>query len=313
MADQPGRPGRTTAQQAGDAAETAVAERLAERWLARPGPERPCRSARARPRGGRPGSAGALVIVEVRWRADRAFGLPEETVDTGSARGSGPPRTASGNAGRCRTGAASRRCRCGSTSSSWSRAAGSGITGTPSDGAPRSVPAGPVLHSRPAGLALTPVSQIDSQIRRPRQPAWSTHADRSDRDGAGQEPRGPPAPGDEVRGGTNRQEVAPCRPSRCGSCSRPVSTSAIRPAAGTPRCARSSSPSATGSTSSTWPRPSSGWTSRSSSSARRSPVATWSSSSAPRSRPRSRSPRRRLAPASPTSTSAGSAGCSPTS
>jgi putative endonuclease len=72
---------RTTAQQAGDAAETLVLARLIEAgWtvLARnvhvgrheldlvaidPGPPR------------------ALVIVEVRWRASRGFGLGEETVD----------------------------------------------------------------------------------------------------------------------------------------------------------------------------------------------------------------------------------------
>ena len=28
-----------------------------------------------------PGPPGALVVVEVRWRAGREFGLPEETVD----------------------------------------------------------------------------------------------------------------------------------------------------------------------------------------------------------------------------------------
>jgi putative endonuclease len=28
-----------------------------------------------------PGPPPALVVVEVRWRADRAYGLPEETVD----------------------------------------------------------------------------------------------------------------------------------------------------------------------------------------------------------------------------------------
>ena len=72
---------RTQAQQAGDAAETLVHARLlAAGWtvLARnvhvgrheldlvavdPGPPR------------------ALVIVEVRWRASRGFGLGEETVD----------------------------------------------------------------------------------------------------------------------------------------------------------------------------------------------------------------------------------------
>ena len=116
------------------------------------------------------------------------------------------------------------------------------------------------------------------------------------------------------RGGTNRTGGrSPCRPFRCGSCSRPESTSAIRPAAGTPRCARSSSPSATGSTSSTWPRPSSAWTSPWPPSPRPSPVASRSSSSAPRSRPRSRSSPRRRGPTCPTSRSAGSAACSPTS
>ena len=77
----PGGPTRTWAQRSGDAAETAVAARLlAAGWriLARnvhvgrreldivavdPGPPR------------------ALVIVEVRWRASRAFGLVEESVD----------------------------------------------------------------------------------------------------------------------------------------------------------------------------------------------------------------------------------------
>jgi putative endonuclease len=81
MDDRPADPRRTAAQQAGDAAETLVASRLlAAGWsiLARnvhvgrheldlvaidPGPPR------------------ALVVVEVRWRAGRDFGLPEETVD----------------------------------------------------------------------------------------------------------------------------------------------------------------------------------------------------------------------------------------
>ena len=76
-----GPPTRTAAQQAGDAAETLVEVRLlAAGWtvLARnvhvgrheldlvavdPGPPR------------------SLVVVEVRWRSSRGFGLPEETVD----------------------------------------------------------------------------------------------------------------------------------------------------------------------------------------------------------------------------------------
>ncbi len=72
---------RTTAQLAGDAAETLVLDRLTDAgWtiLAR------------NVHVGRheldlvavdPGPPAALVIVEVRWRRSRGFGLPEETVD----------------------------------------------------------------------------------------------------------------------------------------------------------------------------------------------------------------------------------------
>ena len=72
---------RTPAQRAGDAAEEAVARTLgASGWtiLAR------------RARVGRleldlvaldPGPPSALVVLEVRWRRTRTFGLPEETVD----------------------------------------------------------------------------------------------------------------------------------------------------------------------------------------------------------------------------------------
>ena len=72
---------RTCAQRSGDAAEARVAEhleRLGWRVLAR------------HERVGRaeldlvaldPGPPAALVIVEVRWRARRDYGLPEETVD----------------------------------------------------------------------------------------------------------------------------------------------------------------------------------------------------------------------------------------
>jgi putative endonuclease len=81
MDDRPAHPRRTAAQQAGDAAEQLVASRLlAAGWtiLAR------------NVHVGRheldlvavdPGPPTALVVVEVRWRAARAFGLPEETVD----------------------------------------------------------------------------------------------------------------------------------------------------------------------------------------------------------------------------------------
>ena len=81
MADRPGDPARTTAQQAGDAAEALVASRLAGAgWTVL------ARNVHV----GRheldlvavdPGPPAALVIVEVRWRAGRDFGLPEETVD----------------------------------------------------------------------------------------------------------------------------------------------------------------------------------------------------------------------------------------
>jgi putative endonuclease len=81
MADQPSEPTRTTAQQAGDAAETLVAARLAAAgWTVL------ARNVHV----GRheidlvavdPGPPPALVMVEVRWRAERSFGLPEETVD----------------------------------------------------------------------------------------------------------------------------------------------------------------------------------------------------------------------------------------
>ena len=85
MDDDRARPGltsgRTPAQRAGDAAETLVAERLTTAgWTVL------ARNVHV----GRheidlvavdPGPPSALVIVEVRWRVSRAFGLPEETVD----------------------------------------------------------------------------------------------------------------------------------------------------------------------------------------------------------------------------------------
>jgi putative endonuclease len=79
--DVPPHPIRTTAQLAGDAAETLVLTRLVEAgWtiLAR------------NVHVGRyeldlvavdPGPPAALVVVEVRWRRSRGFGLAEETVD----------------------------------------------------------------------------------------------------------------------------------------------------------------------------------------------------------------------------------------
>jgi putative endonuclease len=81
MADRPGDHERTPAQQAGDAAETLVADRLTEAgWTVL------ARNVHV----GRheidlvavdPGPPAALVVVEVRWRTGRDYGLPEETVD----------------------------------------------------------------------------------------------------------------------------------------------------------------------------------------------------------------------------------------
>ena len=81
MTDRAEDPTRTGAQHAGDAAETQVAARLvAAGWTVL------ARNVHI----GRyeldivahdPGPPAALVIVEVRWRASRSFGLPEETVD----------------------------------------------------------------------------------------------------------------------------------------------------------------------------------------------------------------------------------------
>ena len=73
---------RTAAQRAGDDAEARVAAYLDRRWAGR--------CSRRNVRVGRaeldlvardPGPPAALVIVEVRWRSRRDFGLPEETVD----------------------------------------------------------------------------------------------------------------------------------------------------------------------------------------------------------------------------------------
>ena len=72
---------RTPSQHAGDAAEDEVAAGLAALGWAVLG---------RRVRAGRseldlvavdPGPPRAIVVVEVRWRRSRAFGLPEETVD----------------------------------------------------------------------------------------------------------------------------------------------------------------------------------------------------------------------------------------
>ncbi|HVL52645.1 MAG TPA: YraN family protein [Vitreimonas sp.] len=76
-----GPPSRTPAQRAGDAAEELVAQRLvAEGWTIL------ARNVRVARReldivAIDAGPPPELVVVEVRWRRDRSFGLPEETVD----------------------------------------------------------------------------------------------------------------------------------------------------------------------------------------------------------------------------------------
>ena len=72
---------RTTEQRLGDAAEERVAHHLqAAGWTVL---GRNVRMGRYELDlvGLDPGPPGALVVVEVRWRAGREFGLPEETVD----------------------------------------------------------------------------------------------------------------------------------------------------------------------------------------------------------------------------------------
>jgi putative endonuclease len=81
MDDPPGERGRTPAQRAGDAAETLVSE-----YLVGGGWTVLARNVHV----GRheldlvavdPGPPAALVVIEVRWRLSRDYGLPEETVD----------------------------------------------------------------------------------------------------------------------------------------------------------------------------------------------------------------------------------------
>ena len=152
------------------------------------------------------------------------------------------------------------------------------------------------------------------QIQRPRHQAWSTHADRSDRDGAGRATEADRSPATRSAEESNRQEVAhravrfdapaargrsPLRPpdpplepeDEAVHLRRAQRDPHHRP--GPDRPAPRRRPRV---------RP------RDRRPRRPGPVRR-----APRSRPRSRSPRRRPAPTSRTSTSAGSAACSPTS
>src|SRR5204862_7034600 len=98
---------------------------------------------------------------------------------------------------------------------------------------------------------------------------------------------------------SNKSEE-PCLLSPCATCWRPESTSVTRHAAGTPRCAASSSPSAAASTASTCSRTPSCWTRPTPSPATSRSGTARSCSSARRSRRRTPSPSTRGASASPT-------------
>lgn len=74
-------PVRTPAQRAGDAAEALVARRLVDAGWSILGRQVHVGRAELDLVAVDPGPPGTLVIVEVRWRRSRAFGLPEETVD----------------------------------------------------------------------------------------------------------------------------------------------------------------------------------------------------------------------------------------
>ena len=122
---------------------------------------------------------------------------PRRPSTTANGRGSGPRHTACSTAGRCRAAAAALAA---AVRPRRRRARRTGSPPPPRHVTRRRVPP-PTRATLPPGPGHDP-SHHD---RRPRHKAWSTHADRSDRDGAG---RPSPGPGDEVRGGKNRQEVA---------------------------------------------------------------------------------------------------------
>jgi putative endonuclease len=81
MAEPPRERARTIAQRAGDAAEDLVAAQLAERGWTVLGRNVHVGRLELDLVAVDPGPPAALVIVEVRWRGRRDFGLAEETVD----------------------------------------------------------------------------------------------------------------------------------------------------------------------------------------------------------------------------------------
>jgi len=72
---------RTDAQRSGDAAEDLVADRLTAAGWTILGRNLHVGRYELDLIGVDPGPPGMLVAIEVRWRAGREFGLPEETVD----------------------------------------------------------------------------------------------------------------------------------------------------------------------------------------------------------------------------------------
>ena len=128
---------RTDSQRSGDAAEQLVADQLTAAGWSILGRNVHVGRFELDLIGVDPGPPPTLVVVEVRWRAGRAFGLPEETV-TGRKRLRDPGRgLRPARAGRAaRTAPGCRTCPSGSTSWSSSRAIGSGTTVTPCDPVP---------------------------------------------------------------------------------------------------------------------------------------------------------------------------------
>ena len=229
-----------------------------------------------------PGPPARLVVVEVRWRRSREFGLPEETFDSPQARAccgaASPASSRPAPAGRL--GAAASADRAGTwrcveprrrghlrrASASGCQGAGNALLAL----AGRRAPARPVsavrrtwllprLPCQPCCATLRPGRRMrdGTRLRRPqRGRKRRSHAEPPCRERCRtSRTRAPPGSRQERCGGSNRRRSVHAVRFDASSCWRPASISATRPAAGIPRCARSSSRSATGSTSSTSPRP----------------------------------------------------------
>ena len=211
------------------------ARRLATRgrWLDRAGPKRPCRSPRTRSRRDRPGSSRRARRRRGPLAPDRASASPRRSSITASALASGP-RLRSRLTGRscpdrspvprdCRSGFDLVVVEPGGSGRATTRHAKFIYCGRPASATRATLPPGsgydpeprpnpsPTLargaHTRTVPTGTVPAGPVQAL----RSPATRSAEEETDR-------RSPP-----------------CRPFRCGSCSRPESTSATRPAAGTPR------------------------------------------------------------------------------